>query len=141
MGFSKIVIVGCGNPILADHGFGPFVIDEMKKLTIPDNISLIDAGLGAPQIFKQLDPKVTKKIIIIDIADFGAEPGTITKLRVGNLPPNAENRDIFSQFDVTIIACQPRIVTAPPQFKVRLSDKVQKAIPKTIQEILKLTGV
>ena len=81
-------------------------------------------------------PEVTKKLIIVDIADFGAEPGSITKLRVEDLPPGAY-RDAHSwdlaeplqrikdQIEVTIIGVQPARVTAP-EFELGLSDELQK---------------
>jgi len=88
--YSEIVIAGCGNPLFADDGFGPAVIEEMQKLSLPDNVTIIDAGLGGPHfIFTLLDPEVTKKLIIIDIADFGEKPGTLAKFRVEDLPPGS----------------------------------------------------
>ncbi|MGA2120985.1 MAG: coenzyme F420-reducing hydrogenase, FrhD protein [Methanoregula sp.] len=150
--YPEIVIAGCGNPLFADDGFGPAVIEEMEKLTLPDNVLIVDAGLGGPHfIFTLLDPEVTKKLVIVDIADYGAEPGSITKLRVEDLPPGAY-RDAHSwdlaeplqrikdRIDVTIIGCQPARVTAP-EFELGLSDEVQEAIPKTIRVILETIGV
>ena len=150
--FTEIVIVGCGNPLFTDDGFGKSVFEEMQKLTLPDNVKIIDAGLGGPHfIFTLLDPEVTKKLVIVDIADFGAKPGSITKLRVEDLPPGSY-RDAHSwdlaepllrikdRIDVTIIGCQPARVTAP-EFEEGLSEEIQNAIPKTIQVILEMIGV
>nr|WP_319376893.1 coenzyme F420-reducing hydrogenase, FrhD protein [uncultured Methanoregula sp.] len=150
--FPEIVIAGCGNPLFADDGFGPAVIEEMQKLSLPDNVMIVDAGLGGPHfIFTLLDPEVTKKLIIVDIADYGAEPGSITKLRVEDLPPGAY-RDAHSwdlteplqrikdRVDVTVIGVQPAKVTAP-EFEIGLSDELQRAIPKTIRVILETIGV
>jgi coenzyme F420 hydrogenase subunit delta len=150
--YPEIVIAGCGNPLFADDGFGPAVIEEMQNLSLPDNVMIVDAGLGGPHfIFTLLDPEVTKKLIIVDIADYGAEPGSITKLRVEDLPPGAY-RDAHSwdlaeplqrikdRVEITIIGCQPARVTAP-EFELGLSEELQKAIPKTIQVILETIGV
>ena len=78
---SEIVIVGCGNPLFGDDGFGPAVIEEMEKLTLPDNVTIQDGGAGAPHfIFNFLNPEVTKKLIVVDIADFNAKPGSISRI-------------------------------------------------------------
>ena len=150
--YPEIVIAGCGNPLFADDGFGPAVVEEMQKLTLPDNVKVVDAGLGGPHfIFTLLDPEVTKKLVIIDIADFGAEPGELTRLRVEDLPPGAY-RDAHSwdlteplqrlkdDIDITLIGCQPKRVTSP-EFEIGLSDEIVKAIPKTIQVVLETIGV
>ena len=150
--FQEIVIAGCGNPLFADDGFGPAVIEELQKLQLPDNVVAIDAGLGGPHfIFTLLDPSVTKKLVIVDIADFGAEPGSIAKFRVEDLPPGAY-RDAHSwdlteplqrikdQIEITIIGCQPAKVTAP-EFELGLSEELQNVMPKAIRVILETIGV
>jgi len=150
--YPEIVIVGCGNPLFADDGFGPAVAEEMMKLSLPDNVKVEDGGLGAPHfIFTLLDPKVTKRLIIIDIADFGAEPGSIAKFRVEDLPPGSY-RDAHSwdlteplerikdQIDITVIGCQQKYVS-DPEMEIGLSDEVSKAIPKTVRIVLDMIGV
>jgi len=150
--FSEIVITGCGNPLFADDGFGPAVIEEMQKLQLPDNVTVIDAGLGGPHfIFTLVDPEVTKHLIIIDIADFGGNPGEIITLKPEDLPPGAY-RDAHSwdlseplqrikdQIAITIIGCQPKRVTTP-EFEIGLSDEVTKAIPETIRKVSEIIGV
>ena len=150
--YPEIVIAGCGNPLFADDGFGPAVIKEMQKLALPDNVKVVDAGTGGPHfIFTLLDPAVTKKLIVIDIADFSAKPGEITKLRVEDLTPGAK-RDAHSwdlteplhrlkdDIDITVIGCQPKRVTAP-EFEIGLSEEIRDAIPKTIQVVLETIGV
>ena len=149
--YPEIVIVGCGNPLFADDGFGPAVAEEMQKLSLPDNVKVEDGGLGAPHfIFTLLDPEVTKRLIIVDIADFGAEPGTIAKFRVEDLPPGSY-RDAHSwdlteplerikdQIDITVIGCQPKRVT-DPEMEIGISDEVSNAIPKTVQIVLDMIG-
>jgi coenzyme F420 hydrogenase subunit delta len=150
--YPEIVIAGCGNPLFADDGFGPAVIEELQKLTLPDNVKVVDAGLGGPHfIFTLLDPEVTKKLVIVDIADYGAEPGSITKLRVEDLPPGSY-RDAHSwdlaeplqrikdKIDIIVIGCQPARVT-DPEMEIGLSDEVSKAIPKTVRIVLETIGV
>jgi coenzyme F420 hydrogenase subunit delta len=144
--FPKILIAGCGNPLFADDGFGPAVAEEMQKLSLPNNIYIVDAGLGGPHfIFSQIDPEVTKKLIIVCAADFNAEPGTIAKFRVEDLPPNslrdAHSADlnnpleqIKDKVDIIILGCQPARI--PDEMEIGISDEVSRAIPKTVQILL-----
>lgn len=150
--FSEIVVVGCGNPLFADDGFGPAVMEALQKLPLPENVKVIDVGLGGPHfVFTLLDDTVTKKLVIVDIADFGAAPGSLTKLRVEDLPPgsyrDAHSWDIAEPLqrikdtiDITVIGCQPKRVTAP-EFEIGLTEEVRKAIPRTVELVLQEVGV
>jgi coenzyme F420 hydrogenase subunit delta len=150
--YPEIVIAGCGNPLFADDGFGPAVVEELQKYSLPENIGVVDAGLGGPHfIFTLLNPEETKRLIIVDIADFGAEPGTIAKFRIEDLPPGSY-RDAHSwdlteplerikdQIDITVIGCQPKRVT-DPDMEIGISDEVSQAIPKTVRIVLEMIGV
>ncbi len=149
--FQEIVICGCGNPLFADDGFGPEVVEELRKIPLPETVKVIDAGLGGPHfIFTLIDQseELVKKIYIIDIADFGGKPGEITLLTPNDIPPG-KYRDAHSwalaeplhrlkdTIEITIIGCQPKRVTAP-DFEIGLSDEVASAIPRTVQLVLKL---
>ncbi len=152
---SEIVIVGCGNPLFGDDGFGPAVIEEMEKLTLPDNVTIQDGGAGAPHfIFNFLNPEVTKKLIVVDIADFNAKPGSISRISGKDLKPGAyidphswDGVDqlcrIKDQIDTTVVLCQPSKVLKKGDADVEmgLSEDVNNAIPKAIQVILETIGV
>jgi coenzyme F420 hydrogenase subunit delta len=152
---SEIVIVGCGNPLFGDDGFGPAVIEEMEKLTLPDNVTIQDGGAGAPHyIFNFLNPEVTKKLIVVDIADFNAKPGSISRISGKDLKPGAyidphswDGIDqlcrISDQIDTTVVMCQPSKVLKKGDADVdpELSEAVKNAIPKAIQVILEIIGV
>jgi coenzyme F420 hydrogenase subunit delta len=124
----------------------------MVRLRLPEHIKVVDAGLGGPHfIFTLIDPENTKRLIIMDIAAFGAEPGEIRDFRVEDLPAGSY-RDIQSWHlteplqrlkdsdHITLIGCQPERVTAP-DFELGLTDKVQDAIPGTVRHVLELLGV
>ena len=153
--YSEIVIVGCGNPLFGDDGFGPAVIEELEKLTLPDNITIQDGGAGAPHfIFNILDPSVTKKLIVVDISDFNAEPGSVAKFPGEKLKPGAytdphtwDGEDqlcrISEKIPTTVILCQPGkpIKKGDADVDMDLSDEVRNAIPKAVRVILETIGV
>ncbi|MDH7593751.1 MAG: coenzyme F420-reducing hydrogenase, FrhD protein [Methanomicrobiales archaeon] len=148
--YPEIVVAGCGNPLFADDGFGPAVIEELQKLKLPPEVKVLDAGLGGPHfVFTLLDERVTRKLVIVDIADFGAEPGSLTRLRVEDLPPgtyrDAHSWDLAEplqrlkdEVEVTIIGCQPKRVM---EFEIGLTEEVRNAIPDAVRMVLEEIGV
>jgi coenzyme F420 hydrogenase subunit delta len=150
--YPEIVVAGCGNTLFGDDGFGPAVVAELAKLKLPEHIKVLDAGLGGPHfVFTLLDPQKTRRLVIVDIVDYGAVPGTISTFSVEDLPPGSY-RDAHSwdltepllrlkdSIAITVVGCQPKRVTAP-DFELGLTDEVQNAIPKTVRMILELIGV
>ena len=146
MTYIETVIAGCGNPLFGDDGFGPAVAEELQKFPFPDYVMAIDAGTSAPElVFPLLDPTVTKKIIIIDVVDFGAAPGTVVLLRPEDFPlkgiHDAQVGGIIGSLgtirtgiEIVIVGCQPGIVTYP-EMAIGLSGEVNDAIPRTVQII------
>jgi coenzyme F420 hydrogenase subunit delta len=150
--YPEIVVVGCGNPLFADDGYGPAVVEELSQCNLPEHVKVVDAGLGGPHfVFTLLDPDSTKKLVIIDIADFGAEPGTVRTFVPEDLPAGSY-RDAHSwdlteplqrlkdHMEIIIVGCQPKRVTSP-EMEIGLTDEVTNAIPKTVQLVLDLIGV
>ena len=152
---AEILVVGCGNILFKDDGFGPAVTEAMeeqfKETELPDNIMIIDAGTGGPHYIFSLPNELWKKLIIVDIVEFGAEPGTLRKFDVSELPEGSyENvhswpvsqplHDLSETYEVIVIGCQPESVSAP-DVALGLTKNVEDAIPKAIKMILKEIGV
>jgi coenzyme F420 hydrogenase subunit delta len=150
--YSEIVVAGCGNPLYADDGFGPAVVEKLKDLELPKHVTVVDAGLGGPHfIFTLLNPESTKALIIVDIADFRGEPGELRWLDVDELPAgsyrDAHSWDLTEPLQyikddirVRVLACQKKYVSAP-EMVIGITDEVQRAIPEAVSEILKEIGM
>ena len=142
---AEVLVVGCGNVLFKDDGFGPAVIEKIEKnlenRPLPDNVMVIDGGTGAPHYIFSLPNPMWKKIIILDIADFGQEPGTIKKLNKNDVPVTkyqdphsisvADPLDELNEVEVIIIACQPEKVSSP-FVEYGLSDTVRASINEAI---------
>lgn len=73
-------VLGIGNIILSDEGFGVRVVEYLQKnFTFPDNVSLIDGGTLGVELTHFITG--TKRLLIIDSIDGGAEAGKIFHLR------------------------------------------------------------
>ena len=150
--YPEIVVAGCGNPLFADDGFGPAVVERLQGLELPDNVRIVDAGLGGPHfVFTLLQPGSTRRLIIVDIADFGGEPGELRWLTVDELPVgsyrDAHSWDLTEPLqrikdgiDIRVLACQKKYVSAP-EMEIGITEEVEKAIPCAVTEILKEIGM
>jgi hydrogenase maturation protease len=148
----RILVLGVGNSILKDEGFGVHVIHELEKqratLNIPPNVELIDgATLGLDLLYYMED---RDKIILVDIVNAGAEPGEIFKFTPHDIKTkNFINKvsmhqvtlfDVLTMAEVTdrmpeevvLIAIQPGEIS----WGEELTPAVEAQIPKVIELIL-----
>ena len=72
----KIGILGIGNLIVGDEGFGVHTIRYLEQhYEFPDNVVVMDggtAGIYMSPFLEECDP-----VIVIDVVDIDAEPGSI----------------------------------------------------------------
>ncbi len=85
---SRVVIVGCGNPLRGDDGVGPVLIRELFDSDLPSDVTLVDGGTAGLDVgFKM---RGAEEAILIDASSTGAEPGTLFMVpgeEVEALPP------------------------------------------------------
>jgi len=152
---AEILVVGCGNVLFEDDGFGPAVIealqDYFKDQGLPENTMFVDAGTSAPHFIFSLPHESWKKLIVVDVVNSGAEPGTVRRFEVTELPRGSYEdahswsveeplHELSKKCEVFVIGCQPESISAP-DVKMELTNCVEEAIPKAIELILKEIGV
>ncbi len=84
-----VLVLGCGNLLFGDDGFGPKVVEYLKEnCPVPDHVAIVDAGTGVRDILFDIaiSERKPRKIIIIDAMDAGKEPGEIFELDVSQIP-------------------------------------------------------
>lgn len=147
----EILIMGCGNLVFADDGFGYEVINKLEKMELPDNIELVDAGTsGSTYLMSMLDEESSvKKVIIVDIIDFELPAGTLKKFGVEELPNipkyNFDAHDMplapflidaqKNGIDVVIIGCQLKYVSNP-DIIVGLTEEVKNSLDDAVKMVL-----
>lgn len=71
----KILILGVGNLLLRDDGFGVHVINSLKSVVLPVNVELLEAGTVSHQLIPLLHE--IDHLIVIDAVEAGDVPGSI----------------------------------------------------------------
>jgi len=80
----NILILCAGYPYTCDTGFGYHVAKALEQMDIPENVECIDVGESAsefPHVIDGMD-----KMIVVDVFQIDAEPGTIVCLSPEEVP-------------------------------------------------------
>ena len=150
----RVLVLGVGNVLFGDDGFGPSAAEYMlKNCEIPEDIYVMDVGTGSGDILFNVALSQTKpeKIIILDAVDMKRKPGEVFQLSVDELPasklsdfsmhffPSANLlKELRDQMDINIIIVACQAERMPDSVSTGLSDSVKRAIPKAVELALKL---
>ena len=78
----RVAILGIGNPLRGDDAFGPLLIDRLQGKI---NAVLINAGSVPENYLGKIVALQPEVVIIVDVADFDAEPGDIAILEIDDI--------------------------------------------------------
>ncbi|MDI6732755.1 MAG: hydrogenase maturation protease [Planctomycetota bacterium] len=143
----EILVLGCGNILYGDDGFGPVVADYLiSNYKIPENAAVLNLGLSTRGFIFDilLSEEKPKRIIIVDaVSHNGRKPGEIFEVPLDNLVKEKvddfsfhqgptsnllkELRDICG-VSIVIISAQPEEI--PKEMKQGLSEPLKKAAPR-----------
>ncbi|RKX96701.1 MAG: hydrogenase [Spirochaetes bacterium] len=148
MSKKRIAVVGVGNILMGDEGFGVRVIQYLKEKSIPNNVSLIDAGTWFFNIAGSLTD--FDRVIVVDIAKGGKDPGTIYRFYEKDIKSNSEESISLHDFGVIESLNLERLVRKMPddiifygieperiELSMDLSDKLKPLVQKVAEEIIK----
>lgn len=78
-------VLGIGNILWADEGFGPKAVETLRGLgTAPEGVELIDGGTQGLYLLPLIQDM--ERLIVLDAVDFGKAPGEIVVLRDAEIP-------------------------------------------------------
>lgn len=144
------LIVGCGNILYGDDGFGPEVINYIKENNIEfeGDTCIIDGATSAPHYIFTLPQEKWKNIIIIDIASMNEDAGTIKVLDLDQIHEEERYMDVHGlsatyplhdlkdKVNIKLIVIQPENV--PEEMEMGLSESLENKIPQTIDTTIEV---
>ena len=79
---SKTLVLGLGNVLQGDEGFGVEVARRLKELPLPAGVSVCEGGVGGFGLLGQLEG--VGRLIVVDIMMLPSLPGELKLLRPGS---------------------------------------------------------
>lgn len=86
---ATVLILGVGNVLFGDDGFGPEVIACLqRRYTLPPEVTALDVGTGARKVLFTVALSATRphEIVVVDAVDWGRKPGQVEEIPVETLP-------------------------------------------------------
>ena len=141
---ARVLILGVGNLLFGDDGFGPAVAEHLDKLYAPsDDVYIMDVGTGVRKLLftLTLSESYPEEIVIVDAVDWGYDIGQVVEIKAESLP--ATKIDDFSLHQVptsnmlrelqehhgikvTVVVCD--VGEIPQIIQPGLSTDVQRAV-------------
>lgn len=147
---SVIRIIGCGNPLAGDDGIGVRIINELKTLSLPEEIVLLEGGTDPLNLLEML--RGADKVILIDAVKGAGKPGEVFLLTLDQVDLESQAGLSLHQFNLAQVMAlghslfpkempQEILVVGveavnTTSFNLELSEPVQRAIPHAVQIIL-----
>jgi hydrogenase maturation protease len=143
----RTLVIGVGNLLRTDDGVGIHVIKGLNDLR--PEVNTLDAAMGSVEILEAM--RVYDQAVIVDAIETGAEPGTIFRVNLtqGEEPPivtHSHGTDLITTLrlgrqlygeempgEIILLAIEAQDTTTIGD---KPTDKVQRAVQKTIKAIL-----
>jgi len=81
----KLVILGVGNPLRHDDGFGPALIEAVSKYKLPDKVKLINCETVPENFLNTVIRLEPSHVIIVDSAQMNTLPGEVKLVSPENI--------------------------------------------------------
>ncbi len=141
---AETVVMGCGNVLLGDDGFGPAVVSYLREGSgLQNNFALIDAGTGISRLLFDiaLASSRPRKLVVVDAMRLGLPGGTVSCVSLDSF--QARSTRIFAEhqeptscllkelrdmagIDFVLVAAEPKFM--PEEVSPGLSDVMTHAV-------------
>jgi hydrogenase maturation protease len=141
-----ILVLGIGNPLCGDDGFGVEVVRRLREQERPPCVEFLDGGTLGLYLLPNLEGR--SHVLVVDAIDCGGPPGHVVRLRSADIPADrglklSEHQVTFHEVlalmdlmeikprELLFVGVQPRST----HWGDPLSREAEAAIPRVIEEI------
>lgn len=81
------IVIGIGNSLKKEDDFGVKVIQKLKDMELPEDVMVVDGGIGGLNLLSVL-VAAKGKVLFVDSAEFGGNEGDLILTEMSKLRPN-----------------------------------------------------
>ena len=145
----KVLVAGVGNIFLRDDGFGSEVTRRLATRLLPDDVRVVDYGIGGIHLAYDLLAGVDQ-LVLVDALPRGVAPGTVSLLEVDADEDLRSTVDSHAMDPATVFASLRGLGGVPPPTVVvgcepadvsegmGLSPRVAAAVDPTVEQVRQL---
>jgi hydrogenase maturation protease len=143
----KIIILGIGNLLLSDEGIGVYVANELSKMDLPPEVSVVEGGTDGFRLLNIITE--ADRLIVIDAVRGGEEPGSIYRFDINeikNVPTGFKTSvhqvgilEVINLSELigktphaTVIGVEPKSL----EMSMELSPEVKAKVPRVIELVM-----
>src|SRR4030043_1293181 len=143
----KIVILGVGNLLLSDEGVGVHIANELIKMDLPPEVSVVEGGTDGFRLLNVITE--ADRLIVIDAVRGGDEPGAIYRFDIDDVKrcpsgfkTSVHQIGILEVIDLsgligktphtTIVGVEPKSL----EMSLELSPEIKDKVPRVIELVL-----
>ena len=148
-GAGKTLVLGVGNVVMGDEGFGVHVVRRLKEVDLPSSVKVEEGGVGGFNLLGSLED--VERLIVVDVMMLDTAPGELRLLKAGpelkepgkrivsfhqvGILELLQMRELLGQVPETVF-----LVTRPVKLEwgTELSTPVQQAADRAVQLIPQL---
>ncbi|MBZ4023099.1 hydrogenase expression/formation protein [Rhodobacter sp. TJ_12] len=150
---ARVLVLGIGNVLWADEGFGVRCVETMaQSYALPENVKLLDGGTQGLYLLPFLEK--ADALIVFDAVDFGLDPGTLVTMRDDDVPAfmgakkmslhQTGFQDVIATAQLmgycpehmTLIGCQPvELEDYGGSLRPAVSEQIPHALAEAVREL------
>ena len=148
----ETLVLGCGNELFGDDGFGPAVARRLREMPeLPRSVCALDVGTASRQVlFNVLLSYVRpQRIVVVDAVDMSREAGAVWSIEASDLPevklddfsmhqlPTSNLlRELNELAGVEVTCVVGQVDAFPPEVQPGLSAPMQHAVDRAVKIVL-----
>ncbi len=145
-GYSKLVILGIGNPLKGDDALGLKILRKLRG-KVPRSVKIIEGGIAPENFIGKIGKIRPSHVLLIDAALFGGKPGEAKMISIENIPSVTISTHVMPLYMVAglikeetgaktvLLGMQPKNLNLGGEISREIKESIEK-IAKTIIEAI-----